>query len=52
MAGVALISVKPGSADRRRAWRPALLGLSSAALFAASAIGYRGAILALQAASM
>lgn len=50
MAGVALISVKPetltgGSFSN---WRgPALLGLSSAALFAASAIGYRGAILSL-----
>jgi drug/metabolite transporter (DMT)-like permease len=50
MAGVALISIKPqalrgGSFSN---WRgPALLGLSSAALFAASAIGYRGAILSL-----
>ncbi|RZL05957.1 MAG: EamA/RhaT family transporter, partial [Rubrivivax sp.] len=50
MAGVMLISVKPqalagGPASLFQA--PALLGLSSAALFAASAIGYRGAILAL-----
>jgi drug/metabolite transporter (DMT)-like permease len=50
MAGVALISVKPealtgGGFSILRG--PALLGLSSAALFAASAIGYRGAILAL-----
>jgi drug/metabolite transporter (DMT)-like permease len=50
MTGVALISVKPSLV---RDWaltggmRPALLGLSSAALFAASAIGYRGAILSL-----
>lgn len=45
MAGVALISVKPEALTG--GLRPALLGLSSAALFAASAIGYRGAILAL-----
>jgi drug/metabolite transporter (DMT)-like permease len=45
MAGVALISVKPEALTG--GMRPALLGLSSAALFAASAIGYRGAILSL-----
>lgn len=45
MTGVALISVKPEALTG--GMRPALLGLSSAALFAASAIGYRGAILAL-----
>ena len=45
MTGVALISVKPEALTG--GLRPALLGLSSAALFAASAIGYRGAILAL-----
>ena len=45
MGGVALISVKPEALTG--GLRPALLGLSSAALFAASAIGYRGAILAL-----
>jgi drug/metabolite transporter (DMT)-like permease len=45
MAGVALISVKPEALTGGA--RPALLGLSSAALFAASAIGYRGAILSL-----
>jgi drug/metabolite transporter (DMT)-like permease len=45
MAGVALISVKPQALTG--GMKPALLGLSSAALFAASAIGYRGAILAL-----
>jgi drug/metabolite transporter (DMT)-like permease len=50
MTGVALISVRPSLIQD---WaltgrmRPALLGLSSAALFAASAIGYRGAILSL-----
>jgi drug/metabolite transporter (DMT)-like permease len=45
MAGVALISVKPQALTG--GLQPALLGLSSAALFAASAIGYRGAILSL-----
>ena len=45
MAGVALISIKPESLAG--GMKPALLGLSSAALFAASAIGYRGAILSL-----
>jgi drug/metabolite transporter (DMT)-like permease len=50
MAGVALISIKPGvHAGASNSMRPALLGLSSAALFAMSAIGYRGAILALHA---
>jgi drug/metabolite transporter (DMT)-like permease len=45
LAGVALISVKPQALTG--GLKPALLGLSSAALFAASAIGYRGAILSL-----
>jgi drug/metabolite transporter (DMT)-like permease len=47
MAGVALISVKPQALTGGA--KPALLGLSSAALFAGSAIGYRGAILSLHA---
>ncbi|HWU55992.1 MAG TPA: EamA family transporter [Rhizomicrobium sp.] len=54
MAGVALISVKPEAlaGGRFSIFKgPALLGLSSAALFAASAIGYRGAILSLHQAS-
>ncbi len=49
LAGVALISVKPQALTG--GMKPALLGLSSAALFAASAIGYRGAILSLHQAS-
>jgi drug/metabolite transporter (DMT)-like permease len=49
MAGVALISIKPETLTG--GMQPALLGLSSAALFAASAIGYRGAILSLHQAS-
>jgi drug/metabolite transporter (DMT)-like permease len=46
--GVVLISVKPRTLEQS-GWQPAALGLSSGALFAASAIGYRGAILALHA---
>jgi drug/metabolite transporter (DMT)-like permease len=54
MAGVALISVRPSLIQDwtlTGGMQPALLGLSSAALFAASAIGYRGAILSLHQAS-
>ena len=47
MAGVAVISVKPDALVGRV--KPALLGLASAALFGLSAVGYRGAILALHA---
>ncbi|MBI3677264.1 MAG: EamA/RhaT family transporter, partial [Proteobacteria bacterium] len=46
--GVVLISLRSGTADSG-GWRPALLGLSSGGLFAISAIGYRGGILALHA---
>jgi drug/metabolite transporter (DMT)-like permease len=46
MSGVALISVRPQALTG--GFGPALLGLSSAALFAASAVGYRGAILSLK----
>jgi drug/metabolite transporter (DMT)-like permease len=45
MAGVALISVRPEALTG--GFKPASLGLGSAALFAASATGYRGAILSL-----
>jgi drug/metabolite transporter (DMT)-like permease len=45
-AGVVVMSLKPGGATDG-SWRPTLLGLSAGALFAASAIGYRGAILSL-----
>lgn len=46
--GVVLISVNAKSLEAG-GWKAAALGLSSGALFAASAIGYRGAILALHA---
>ncbi len=47
IAGVLLISLRPGAARTLTAARPALLGLASGALFGLSAVGYRGAILAL-----
>jgi drug/metabolite transporter (DMT)-like permease len=46
MMGVATVSVKPGTLAG--GMRPAFQGLAAAALFAASAIGYRGAILSLK----
>ncbi len=45
--GVVVMSFKPGgSVDA--GWRSTLLGLSAGAMFALSAIGYRGAILSLE----
>ncbi len=46
-AGVVLMSLKPGTRDGML--RPALLGLGGGAMFALSAIGYRGAILTVDA---
>ena len=45
--GVVLMSGNPASAAGRGSLRPALFGLISGAFFALSAIGFRGAILAL-----
>lgn len=45
--GVVLMSGNPASAAGRGSLRPALFGLVSGAFFALSAIGFRGAILAL-----
>lgn len=45
-AGVVVMSLKPGGAPSE-SWRPTLLGLASGAMFALSAVGYRGAILSL-----
>ena len=45
-AGVILISLKPGAA-RTSTTRSTLIGLVSGAMFAVSAIGYRGAVLSL-----
>ncbi|HKD48073.1 MAG TPA: DMT family transporter [Rhizomicrobium sp.] len=45
MAGVLLLSLKPGRDIVAPGWRPAALGLMSASLFALSSIAYRGAIL-------
>ncbi|MFL9827275.1 EamA family transporter [Rhodoplanes sp. SY1] len=48
--GVVLMSLRPGQAGLQEGGvRPMLLGLGSAALFAVSAIGYRGAILTIPA---
>lgn len=46
-AGVVVMSLKPGGAAANDSWRPTLLGLASGAMFALSAVGYRGAILSL-----
>ena len=46
-AGVLVMSLKPGGVANA-SWKPTLLGLSAGAMFALSAIGYRGAILSLQ----
>jgi drug/metabolite transporter (DMT)-like permease len=51
-AGVIVMSFKPGKDARALGgMRPTLLGLSAGAMFALSAIGYRGAILSLHEAS-
>jgi drug/metabolite transporter (DMT)-like permease len=46
-AGVVVVSLKPGG-TAGNSWRPTLLGLSSGAAFALSAVGYRGGILSLE----
>ena len=46
-AGVMLMSVRPGTVSSGGN-RPALLGISAGAMFALSAVGYRGAILSLE----
>ncbi len=45
-AGVIVMSLKPGDAPAQ-SWRPTLLGLGAGAMFALSAVGFRGAILSL-----
>lgn len=45
-AGVIVMSVKPGGMQSD-GWRPTILGLSAGAMFALSAVGFRGAILSL-----
>lgn len=46
-AGVVLAAAKPGSAGSMRSLRPALLGVSSGAMFALAAVGFRGGIVEL-----
>jgi drug/metabolite transporter (DMT)-like permease len=45
--GVVITALRPGSASTVAGLRPTLMGLAAAALFALSAVGFRGAILAL-----
>lgn len=45
-AGVIVMALKPGGTPST-SWRPTLLGLGAGAMFALSAVGYRGAILSL-----
>ena len=45
--GVVLISLRPGAEKNLTEAKPALMGLAAGAVFGLSAIGYRGAILAL-----
>ena len=45
--GVVLISLRPGAEKNLTEAKPALMGLAAGAIFGLSAIGYRGAILAL-----
>jgi drug/metabolite transporter (DMT)-like permease len=50
-AGVLLVSWPRSSGGEAFTWQPALLGIASGAMFAIAAIGFRGGILALEAAS-
>ncbi len=51
-AGVVWMSWRPGAAaGEGSSWKPALLGIASGAFFALSAVGFRGAILALDSGS-
>ena len=46
-AGVVLMSIETGQVARTDGNRPALLGIAAGAMFALSAVGFRGAILSL-----
>ncbi|MBB4040557.1 drug/metabolite transporter (DMT)-like permease [Microvirga flocculans] len=50
-AGVVLMSVKPGAGLTSSGLKPVVFGLASGAFFALAAIGFRGAILSLEAGS-
>jgi drug/metabolite transporter (DMT)-like permease len=45
--GVLIVAAKPGESFSAAGFRPALYGVASGGLFAASAVGFRGGILAL-----
>jgi drug/metabolite transporter (DMT)-like permease len=47
-AGVIVTALRPGGGKGFADWRPTLIGLASAAAFALSANGYRGAIITVQ----
>src|SRR5690606_34506722 len=47
-AGVVLATWRSGLNSNLASWRPMLLGIGSGALFALSAVGYRGSILVLE----
>jgi drug/metabolite transporter (DMT)-like permease len=47
-AGVLITALRPGGARGFADFRPTMIGLASAAMFALSANGYRGAIIAIQ----
>jgi drug/metabolite transporter (DMT)-like permease len=49
--GVIVTALRPGGAKGFADWRPTLIGLVSAAAFALSANGYRGAIITIEGAS-
>lgn len=50
-AGVILATWRPGQQSNAASWRPILAGIASGALFALSAVGYRGSILSLESGS-
>lgn len=49
--GVVVTALRPGAETRFAEWKPTVIGLVAAAAFALSAVGYRGAIIALSGSS-
>lgn len=45
--GVVVTALRPGGETRYAAWKPTIVGLVAAASFALSAVGFRGAIIAI-----
>ncbi|WP_316190624.1 DMT family transporter [Bradyrhizobium sp. SZCCHNS2096] len=46
--GVVVTALRPGGETRFAAWKPTIIGLVAAASFALSAVGFRGAIIAVE----